>query len=158
MFVLYCFYLNHCIDLNLGDGTKSPLMMANFVQNDISPLIFFFFWQPVYYLLDAEEQSFLGRAEKMRTHWVGIDESIGTNMCWTLVDDNSGEIICRSAIRSAIESDTTNLQVDPVQSLPDPIDDTKGLLNNFMSLTNFETPLPQLGLVDSIPDSTKLKV
>ena len=50
-----CFCLNHCIDPNLGDGTKSPLMMANFVQNDISPLIFFFFWQPVYYLLNADE-------------------------------------------------------------------------------------------------------
>ena len=52
--VYICFCLNHCIDPNLGDGTKSPLMMANFVQNDISPLIFFFFWQPVYYLLDAD--------------------------------------------------------------------------------------------------------
>ena len=40
--VYVCFCLNHCVDPNLGDGTKSPLMMANFVQNDISPLIFFY--------------------------------------------------------------------------------------------------------------------
>ena len=77
---------------------KSPLMMANFVQNDISPLIFFYFWQPVYYLLDAEEQSFPGKSKEMRARWAGIDENIGTKMCWKLVDDNSGEIINRSTI------------------------------------------------------------
>ena len=64
--VYICFCLNHCIDPNLGDGTKSPLMIAKFVQNDISPLIFFYFWQPVYYLLDAEEQSFPGKSKEMR--------------------------------------------------------------------------------------------
>ena len=74
--------------------------MANFVQNDISPLIFFYFWQPVYYLLDAEEQSFPGKSKEMRARWAGIDENIGTKMCWKLVDDNSGEIINRSTIRS----------------------------------------------------------
>ena len=61
VYIRFC--LNHCIDPNLGDGTKSPLMMANFVQNDISQLIFFFFWQPVYYLLDADEQSFPGKSK-----------------------------------------------------------------------------------------------
>ena len=56
-------------------------MMANFAQNDISPLIFFFFWQPVYYLLDATEQSFPGKSKEMRARWAGIDEIIGTKMC-----------------------------------------------------------------------------
>ena len=101
--VYICFCLNHCIDPNLGDGAKFPLMMVNFVQNDINPLIFFFFWQPVYYLLDADEQSFPGKSKEMHAKWVGIDENIGTKICWKLVDDNSREIICRSTIRSAID-------------------------------------------------------
>ena len=41
--VYICFCLSNCFDPNLGDGTKSPLMMACFTQNDISPLLFFFF-------------------------------------------------------------------------------------------------------------------
>lgn len=91
--VYICFCLNHYIDPNLGDGTKSPLMMASLVQNDISLLIFFFFWQPVYYPLDADEQSFPGKSKEMRARWAGVDEKIGTKMCWKLVDDSSGEII-----------------------------------------------------------------
>ena len=138
--VYVCFCLNHCVDPNLGDGTKSPLMMANFVQNDISPLIFFYFWQPVYYLLDAEEQSFPGKSKEMRARWAGIDENIGTKMCWKLVDDNSGEIINRSTIRSAIEPGAANLQVDPIKLIPDPTaapneaPTTGTLLDDFMYL------------------------
>ena len=67
--------------------------MANFLQNDISPLIFFF-WQSVYYFLDADEQSFPGKSKEMRARWASVDENIGTKMCWKLVDYNSGEIIC----------------------------------------------------------------
>ena len=59
----------------------------------------------------------------MRARWVGVDENISTKMCWKLVDDNSGEIICRSTIRSAIEPCTANLQVDPLEPLPKPVED-----------------------------------
>ena len=41
--VYICFYLNNCVNPNLGDGTKSPLKMASFAQNNISPFMFFFF-------------------------------------------------------------------------------------------------------------------
>ena len=56
--------LNNWVVLNLGDGTKSPLIMACFPQNDINSLLFFFFWQPVYYLFDESEQSFPGRSKE----------------------------------------------------------------------------------------------
>lgn len=38
-------------------------------------------------------------------------------MCWKLVDDLSGEIICRSTICSAIDLGTANLQVDLVEPI-----------------------------------------
>ena len=158
------FCLNHCIDQNLGDGTKSPLMMANFVQNNISPLILFFFLQPVYYLLDANEQS---KSLEMRSRWIGVDENIGTKMCWKLVDDNSGEKVYRSTICSAIEPGTANLQVDPLEPLTmsveplEPIGDhDHALLDDFMSLADFKTPLSHTtrpGPVNSIQASTKSK-
>ena len=134
--------------------------MANFVQNDISPLIFFYFWQPVYYLLDAEEQSFPGKSKEKRARWAGIDENIGTKMCWKLVDDDNGEIICSSTIRSTIEPGSANLQVDPINSLPDPpvLPDTSDILDDFMSLVNFEAPITESGPVGSIPDSTKSRL
>ena len=68
--------------------------MANFVQNDISLLIFFFFFsQPVYYVLDATKQSIPGKSKEMRERWAGVDKNIGIKMCWKLVDDVSEEII-----------------------------------------------------------------
>ena len=83
-------------------------------------------------------------------------------MCWKLVDNNSEEIICRSTIRSAIESGTANLQIDPLETF-NPIEDnlSANILDNFMSLADFDTPLSHTtmpGLVDSIPTITKSKV
>ena len=94
----------------------------------------------------------------MGAQWAGVDENIGTKMYWKLVDDNSGEIICRSTIRSTIEPGTANLQVDPLEPLPDPIDDTKhdDLLDDLMSLANFNAPLShttKTSPVDYIPAS-----
>ena len=85
------------------------------------------------------------------------------------VDDNSGEIICRSPIRSAIEPSTANLQVDPLEPLTksvepsEPIenDNNPDILDDFMSLAGFDTPLSHTTLLDpvnSIPASTKSQV
>ena len=38
-----CLCLNNCVDPKLGDGTKSPIMMACFAHNDISMLLNFYF-------------------------------------------------------------------------------------------------------------------
>ena len=59
----------------------------------------------------------------MRARWAGVDENIGTKICWKLVDDNSRERVCRSTIRSATEPGAANLQVDRFKPLPKPIDD-----------------------------------
>jgi hypothetical protein len=48
----FIFCLNHCVDPNLADGTKSPLRVATFLMTDISPLLYFYFWQLVYFLED----------------------------------------------------------------------------------------------------------
>ena len=54
---------------NLQLNNVSPIVAHperyRFVQNDINPLICFYFWQPVYYFLDAEEQSFPGKSKEM---------------------------------------------------------------------------------------------
>ena len=64
--VYICLYLNNCVDPKLGDGTKFPIMMACFAHNDISMLLNFYFWQPVYYLLDPKEQFFGGKLREER--------------------------------------------------------------------------------------------
>ena len=83
--------------------------MACFSHNDISMLLNFYFWQPVYYLLDPADQSFGVTSKEKRARWAGVNESIGAEICYKLVDDESGKIICHSVIWSATEPGTTNL-------------------------------------------------
>ena len=79
------------------------------------------------------------------------------------VDDVSGEIIYRSTIRSAIEPDTANLQVDLIKPRPEENLETtedNGLLDELMSLAYFKTPFSHLNYTDLaalIPSSTKSK-
>ena len=138
--VYICLCLNNYVDPKLGDGTKSPIMMACFAHNDISTLLNFYLWQPVYYLLDPTDQSFPGKSKEIRTRWDGVDGSIGAKMCYKLVDDNSRKIICRSVIRSATKLGSENLQVDPIKPLSkDAIIDTEedAILDGFMSFADF---------------------
>ena len=84
-------------------------------------------------------------------------------MCYKLVDDESGKIICQLVIRSATEPSTANLCVNPIKPLPpDAIYNTEpdAMLEELMTLANFETPFFQRDekdTVDLIPTSTKLK-
>ena len=85
--VYICLYLNNCINPKLGDGTKSPIMMCCFAMNDISMLLNFYFWQPVYYLVNPDDRSFSETLRKKRARWAGVDEKIGAKMCYKLVDE-----------------------------------------------------------------------
>ena len=82
----------------------------------------------------------------MRARWAGVDAIIGPKMCYKLVDDESGKIICRSIIRLATKPGTTNLQVNPIKPLrPNAIINTEkdDMLDDFMLLVYFETPISQ---------------
>ena len=73
-------------------------------------------------------------------------------MCYKLVDDETGAIINLFVIRSATESGTANLCVDPIEPLPPDPDD---VLDEMMSAADFG--LSNVDPVDSIPSSTKSK-
>ena len=92
--------------------------MVSFTQNNISPLLFLSFLEPIYYLLDATEQSFPGKSKEKQGRCADISEDIGPKMCFKIVDYDSGKIIRQSTIRSANKSGTSNLQVDPLKPPP----------------------------------------
>jgi hypothetical protein len=118
-YVTFC--LNHCVDPNLADGTKSPLQVATFLMTDISPLLHFYFWQPVYFLVDKSEQHFLAKSKELCGRWVGISEHIGNKMTYKIITDDTGEEVCRSAICSALDPTMKNLREDPIETEKDPI-------------------------------------
>ena len=62
-------------------------------------------------------------------------------MCYKLVDDKIGKIICRLVIRSVTEPDTSNLCVDLIEPLPpDAITYTESdvILDELMTLSDLE--------------------
>ena len=52
------------VDPSLNDGTQTPLGYATGTVRDVSPLMQFSFWEPVYYLTDASERTFPGKLEE----------------------------------------------------------------------------------------------
>ena len=135
-------------------------MMACFAHNDISILLNFYFWQPVYYLLDPTDQSFGVKSKEKRARLAGVDENIDAKMCYKLVDDESGKIVCCSVNRSATKPGTANLRVDPIKPLPHDANsntDPDAMLDEMMITPDFETPLSNVDPVDSIPASMKSK-
>ena len=84
-------------------------------------------------------------------------------MCYKLVDDESGMIICQSVIQSATEPGTANLWVDPIKPLPPDVIHSinpDAMLDEMMAAADFDTPFSDVNkkdLVGSIPASTKSK-
>jgi hypothetical protein len=68
-----CFLLNNTWCEAIDD---IPLRMSTGSTNDISPLLCFHFWEPVYYKLD--DSDFPSDSREKRGHFIGISESVMT--------------------------------------------------------------------------------
>ena len=87
------FLLNNCWN-NTIHGI--PLQKATGQVNDISPLLHFHWWQPVYYHVD--ETSFPSEPREKRGHWVGIAENAGHAMTYKILMDDTKKVICHSEV------------------------------------------------------------
>ena len=108
-----CFLLSHSVETSVGSGLLNPLMMSNFEMTDISPLLVFSFWQPVYVLKDEKERTFPSKSTEARGRFVGISEHIGHAMTFQLLLDDTKKIVHRSLVRSALDPDLLNLRLEP---------------------------------------------
>ena len=90
-----CFLINHIASERLGWRTPTEWLLGS--TPDITVLLCFIFYQPVYYRsFDAEDdEEILGR-------FVGIAETVGHSMTFKILT-NEMKIISRSLVRSATE-------------------------------------------------------
>jgi hypothetical protein len=99
-----------CLVLNLSysDNIKTtPLQLALGTTNDISPLLYFTFYQLVYYHMD--DTPFPSDSCEQCGHWVGVSETIGNFMTFKILTDNTKKIIHCSKIYSACDLSSWNL-------------------------------------------------
>jgi hypothetical protein len=112
-----CFVLNNAFSKIIQ---STPLRQAYGTDNDISPMLYFSFYEPVYYLVD--ETTFPSKSKELRGRWVGVSENVGHFMTYKIMTDDTHQIIHRSNIRSAADPNARNLRLDPLNDkLPEVI-------------------------------------
>jgi hypothetical protein len=79
-----CFLLNNTWCEAIEDIS---IRMSTGSTNDISPLLCFHFWEPVYYKLDDSDLP--SDSREKHGHFIGISESVGHAMTFKILTDNT---------------------------------------------------------------------
>lgn len=92
-----CFVLNHTASDKLGGRTPIEWLLG--YTPDITALLQFLFWEPVYYRVHTEQ---FPEPSEAVGRFVGISETIGNSMSYRILAQ-SGKLITRSSVRSAVK-------------------------------------------------------
>ena len=106
--IYVCYLLNH-IACTALDG-KIPLFALTGITPDISIILLFTFYQPVFYA--TYDQNFPSESEERAGYWVGFGEHGGDAMTHKILDHDTQKIIYRSAVRPK-KSSTPNHRLAP---------------------------------------------
>ena len=99
-----CFLLNHTASAALAYAT--PLQRATGSTPDISPLLRFTWYEPVYYKVD--DSAFPSESREELGRFVGIAEHVGHAMTFKILTEDTFKIIYWSNVRSALKSSAQN--------------------------------------------------
>ena len=120
--IYVCYLLNH-IACTALDG-KIPLLALTGITPDISIILLFTFYQPVFYA--TYDQNFPSESEERAVYWVGFGEHCGDAMTHKIFDHDTQKIILRRAVRPK-KSSTLNHRLAPhggeVSASSDPSED-----------------------------------
>jgi hypothetical protein len=84
-----CFVLNFTASASLN--WRTPMEILTGSPPDISPLLSFRWWEPVYFKLD--DASFPSNSRERRGRFVGIREHVGHAMTYMILTDDTQNII-----------------------------------------------------------------
>ena len=90
-----CYLLNHIFCVALDD--KIPLFVLTGITPDISIILLFTFYQPVFYA--TYDQNFPSESEERAGYWVGFGEHCGDAITHKLLDHETQKSIYTSAVR-----------------------------------------------------------
>ena len=89
---------------------RTPMEKLTGVTPDISIILRFSFWEPVYFAI--EEPSFPSTSTESKGRFVGASEHVGHSMTYKILDDKTGLIFHRSQVRSAWDTENINKKAD----------------------------------------------
>ena len=105
-----CYLLNHLSAETLG--YKTPIQAATGQIPDISNLLQYHFYQPVYFR--ERNASFPSESEERLGYWIGISEHCGDELTYEVITADTQQIIPRSTLRPADTPSTQNRRADSV--------------------------------------------
>ena len=111
------YILNHLSCEALGGNV--PLGMLYGVSPDISILLLYTFFQPVFYA--THNQSYPSASEERADRWVGFAEHVGDALTHKLLDDDTKKILYRSAVRPSDSAHPYTRLVSDSQSATKPM-------------------------------------
>ena len=132
LFLQYiCVVLNHLASPNLQG--ICPVQALAGTTADISFMIHFSFYEPVYYRIDSSEPdlNFPSSSNEKKGYWVGFADNQGDSLSWRILTEDTQKIIIRSGVRSALRT-TTN------QRLASPSGEGTTLFSPFLILNNLQ--------------------
>ena len=119
-----CVVLNHLASPTLQG--ICPLQALEGTTPDISFLLHFSFYEPVYYRIDSSEPdlNFPSSSNEKKGYWVGFADNQGDSLTWRILTEDTQKIIIRSGVRSALRTTTNQRLASPSgegTTLPFPI-------------------------------------
>ena len=102
-----CVVLNHLASPTLQG--ICPVQALEGTTPDISFLLHFSFYEPIYYRIDSSEPdlNFPSSSNEKKGYWVGFADNQGDSLTWRILTEDTQKIIIRSGFRSALRT-TTN--------------------------------------------------
>ena len=102
-----CVVLNHLASPTLQG--ICPVQALEGTTPDISFLLHFSFYEPVYYRIDSSEPdlNFPSSSNEKKGYWVGFADNQGDSLTWRILTEDTQKIIICSGVRSALRT-TTN--------------------------------------------------
>ena len=119
-----CVVLNHLASPTLQG--ICPVQALGGTTPDISFLLHFSFYEPVYYMIDSSEPdlNFPSSSNEKKGYWVGFADNQGDSLTWRILTEDTQKIIIRSGVRSALRTTTNQRLASPSgegTTLPFPI-------------------------------------
>ena len=107
--IYVCFVLNHAYNQTLRNIHMNVATGSNY---DMSPLLRFHFWQPIYF--NSDDSSFTSKSTEEIVGFVGISENVGHDMIFYVLNTTTNEVFSRSNARLVGELTSLNLRIDPL--------------------------------------------
>ena len=92
-----------------------PIQALEGTTPDISFMLHFSFYEPVYYRIDSSEPEFHfpSSSNEKKGHWVGFADNQGDRLTWRILTEDTQKIIICSGIQSALRTTTNQRLASP---------------------------------------------